>query len=91
MDIAHTRAIIRAALNGKLSGIGFSTDPIFGFEIPQSCVGVPVEVLSPRNTWHDKAAYDRAAWELAGRFNDNFKQFVESAPKSVYGAGPKRS
>jgi phosphoenolpyruvate carboxykinase (ATP) len=91
INIAHTRAMIHAALNGKLSGIGFSTDPIFGFQIPQSCVGFPAEVLSPRNTWHDKAAYDRAAWELAGRFNDNFKQFAESAAKGVQEAGPKRN
>jgi phosphoenolpyruvate carboxykinase (ATP) len=91
INIAHTRAMIHAALNGKLSGIGFSTDPIFGFQIPQSCVGFPAEVLSPRNTWHVKAAYDRAAWELAGRFNDNFKQFAESVAKGVQEAGPKRN
>lgn len=90
MNIAHTRAIIHAALNGKLSQAEFSPDPVFGFEVPRSCDGVPSEILWPRNTWTDKTGYDRTARDLAARFDDNFKQFTASATRAVREAGPRR-
>ena len=90
MNIAHTRAIIHAALNGKLSQAEFSPDPVFGFQVPRSCDGVPSEILWPRNTWSDKTGYDRTARDLAARFDDNFKQFTASATRAVREAGPRR-
>jgi phosphoenolpyruvate carboxykinase (ATP) len=90
MNIGHTRAMIHAALNGKLAEVPFSPDPIFGFRIPQYCEGIPPEILQTRNTWKDKEAYDWAAKDLAGRFEDNFRQFAASTSKAVQEAGPRR-
>jgi phosphoenolpyruvate carboxykinase (ATP) len=88
MKIAYTRAMIAAALNGSLAGIRTERDPIFGLHIPESCPGVPAEVLNPRNTWKDKGAYDAKAKELAEKFKKNFEQFAPMADAAVRNAGP---
>ena len=64
------------------------TDSTFGFQVPRSCPGVPAEVLDPRRTWPDGAAYDAAAARLAGRFIANFAQYADQAPPEVAAAGP---
>jgi phosphoenolpyruvate carboxykinase (ATP) len=89
MKIAHTRAMIHAALNGHLTKVPMEADSIFGFHVPVSCPDVPTEVLNPRNTWGDKAAYDAKAGELAEKFKKNFVQFAGSASREVGNAGPK--
>src|SRR5256714_104086 len=89
MKIAHTRAMIRAILNGSLAQIGTRPDPFFGVGVPLACPGVPAEVLQPRNTWKDKDAYDRKARDLARRFNDNFKKYEAGGSDSVRAAAPK--
>jgi len=88
MSIKHTRALLNAALDGELKNVKFTKDPVFGFEIPAECPGVPAGVLNPRDTWADKAAYDAKLRELAGLFAANFKKFgVTSA--AINGAGPR--
>ncbi|PKM97747.1 MAG: phosphoenolpyruvate carboxykinase (ATP) [Elusimicrobia bacterium HGW-Elusimicrobia-3] len=88
MSIKHTRALLNSALDGALAKVKFSKDPVFGFEIPAECPGVPAEVLNPRETWADKALYDAKCKELAGLFAENFKKFnVTSA--AINGAAPK--
>jgi phosphoenolpyruvate carboxykinase (ATP) len=89
MRIQHTRAMIRAALSGALDGVGFERDPVFNLEVPKSCAGVPDEVLSPRNTWADKAGYDAQARKLAAMFAENFKRFEAGVSPEVRAAGPK--
>jgi phosphoenolpyruvate carboxykinase (ATP) len=76
MKIAYTRAMVHAALSGDLDEVPTELDPIFGLPIPVACPGVPGEVLNPRNTWADQAAYDRKAHELAALFVKNFEQFL---------------
>lgn len=88
MSIKHTRALLNAALNSKLNKANYSTDPIFGLHIPDSCEGVPEEVLTPRNTWADKNAYDEKAKELAYRFRENFKEYQSYVSDEVQKAGP---
>ncbi len=83
MSIAHTRAIITAALDGSLAGVATRTDPVFGFEVPVRCPGVPTEVLDPRNTWADKAAYDTTARNLVERFRTNFAKFADEVTPEV--------
>ncbi|HBZ70164.1 MAG TPA: phosphoenolpyruvate carboxykinase (ATP) [Deltaproteobacteria bacterium] len=90
LAIAHSRAVVRAALSGALSGASFETDPVFGFGVPRSCPGVPAAILSPRGTWSDTAAYDRQARALAERFSENFAQFADRASPEVRAAGPAR-
>ena len=86
MSLKHTRALVNASLDGLLDNVEFVTEPAFGLHIPLSCPGVPMEILSPRNVWADKAAYDRQAADLASRFEANFHQF--DAPEAVRAAGP---
>jgi phosphoenolpyruvate carboxykinase (ATP) len=89
MKIAHTRAMVTAALDGNLAHIPTEPDPIFGVHVPTHCPGVPDDVLKPRNTWEDKDAYDAKARELAKKFVDNFKQFAEQTGPEVANAGPR--
>jgi len=88
MKIAYTRAMVNAALDGDLNNVEYETDPIFGLEIPQSCSNVPDEVLNPKNTWTDKAAYDVQAKKLAGMFVENFKQFEDQVSDEIKSAAP---
>jgi phosphoenolpyruvate carboxykinase (ATP) len=89
MKIAYTRAMVHAALNGDLDNVPTELDPIFGLPIPVACPAVPVEVLNPRNTWPDKAAYDVKARELAALFVKNFNKYKDQAAPEVIAAGPK--
>ncbi|MBI3913852.1 MAG: phosphoenolpyruvate carboxykinase [Chloroflexi bacterium] len=88
MKLQYTRALLRAALTGALDNVPATTDPTFGFQVPTQCPEVPPEVLIPRNTWADKAAYDAQAKKLAGEFVKNFEQFAGDVPASVVKAGP---
>ncbi len=88
MPLPYTRAMVNAALSGQLNNVPYETDPIFGLRVPQSCPGVPSEVLNPRDTWNDKDAYDRKARELAERFHENFEKFADDVPDEVLQAGP---
>ena len=83
MSIKHTRAMLRAALNGSLNGVEFVKDAFFNLDIPASCPDVPDEVLNPRNTWADKDAYDAQAKHLVGLFEENFKQFADGVDANV--------
>ncbi|MGB8507627.1 MAG: phosphoenolpyruvate carboxykinase [Pyrinomonadaceae bacterium] len=89
MSIKHTRAMIRAILNGSLATVETQPDPIFGVGVPVSCPDVPAEVLTPRNTWADKDAYDTKAKDLARRFNDNFKKYEAGVSEQVRAVAPK--
>jgi phosphoenolpyruvate carboxykinase (ATP) len=88
MKIAHTRAMITAALRGQLATVGYERHPMFNLEMPTSCPGVPASVLNPRNTWPDPARYDEQAQKLARMFIENFKKFEGDVPGSVKQAGP---
>jgi phosphoenolpyruvate carboxykinase (ATP) len=88
MKIAYTRAMIRAVLNGKLASIPTEPDANFRIHVPTVCPDVPKEVLKPRNTWKDGAAYDQKARDLAERFKKNFKDFESQVTREVREAGP---
>ncbi len=89
VKIAHTRAMVHAALGGALDGVAMTPHPIFGVAVPASCPDVPAGILEPRGTWADKAAYDAQARKLAGMFADNFTAFASSVPEDVRAAGPR--
>ena len=89
MAIAHTRALVHAVLDGSLSKVPMITESLFGLAVPSQCPGVPAEVLIPRNTWSDKAAYDVQARKLAGMFAENFKTFADQVSSEVRQAGPQ--
>lgn len=89
MKLSYTRAMITAALEGKLDDIETVSDPIFGVAIPVRVPGVPDHLLKPRNTWLDKTAYDEKAKFLAGLFVENFKKYADGVPDEVLAAAPK--
>jgi phosphoenolpyruvate carboxykinase (ATP) len=89
ISIRYTRALLNAALNGKLDKVKYAKDPIFGFEVPTQCPDVPDEVLSPASSWHDRKEYDRRYKDLAMRFKQNFAKFEVGTPREVVEAGPK--
>ncbi|MFD1706771.1 phosphoenolpyruvate carboxykinase (ATP) [Siminovitchia sediminis] len=75
MNLAYTRAMVQAALNGELDNAETVKDEVFGLSIPLHVPGVPDEVLQPIKTWDNKEAYKEKANELAEKFKDNFKKF----------------
>jgi len=87
MEIAYTRAMVQAALDGSLGKTQMQLDPQFGISVPTCCANVPSEVLNPRNTWTDKTAYDEQAKKLAGMFIENFKIFEKEVSKNVSESG----
>ncbi|MFL5772388.1 MAG: phosphoenolpyruvate carboxykinase (ATP), partial [Flavisolibacter sp.] len=89
MKLAYTRAMITAALEGKLNHVETTTDPVFGVAIPNEVPGVPSEILIPRNTWTDKEAYDVKAKYLASLFINNFEKYKSGASQETQSAAPK--
>jgi len=89
INIAYTRAMVRAVLSGALDSVPAEPDPAFGMLVPQSCPGVPPEVLHPRGTWRDSGAYDLQARRLQSMFQDNFRQFAGQVSIEVREAGPR--
>jgi len=90
ISIAHTRALLNAALDGDLDDVKYRTDKLFGFEAPLSCPGVPDDILDPESTWADRDEYWRAYDKLAESFVENFKKFESGCDPKVMAAGPKR-
>ena len=89
MKLKYTRAIIDAIHDGSLANAPTETDPVFGLEVPTLCKGVPSEILIPRNTWSDKAAYDRQANKVGALFRKNFEKYADKASAEVLAAAPK--
>ena len=91
IKLKYTRAIIDAIQHGSFDKVDFVTDPEFGFQIPASCPNVPSEILLPKNTWEDKAGYDRTKAKLIDLFRNNFTQFEENVNQEIIQAGPRTS
>ncbi len=88
MKLKFTRAMITAALEGKLDTVAFEADPVFGMAVPLECPNVPADVLNPRNTWDDKSEYDAKAKYLASLFIKNFDKFKDGATAEVLAGAP---
>lgn len=89
ISIKHTRNLLNAVLNGALDNVEYYTDPVFGFEVPQTCPEVPEDVMYPSRSWQKEADYWKKYKQLASRFIDNMKKFEADTPKEVVEAGPK--
>ena len=89
MKLAYTRSIIDAIHDGTLAQAPTIVDTRFGFEVPQSCAGVPDEMMNPKSTWTDGEAYDAYADKLVNLFNDNFKKFEEGCSEEILSVRPK--
>ena len=89
MDLKYTRAMVTAALNGKLDNVPYKHDKRFNVDVPQSCPGVPNQILNPRDTWANKKSYDIMANKVAAMFYDNFQEKYPDIPHEIIDAGPK--
>jgi len=89
ISIQYTRAMLSAALRGDLDAVDYYRDPVFGFEVPEQCPGVPDSVLHPAQSWPGEEAYMKKYRQLAARFIDNFEQFADEAPQNLRDAGPQ--
>jgi phosphoenolpyruvate carboxykinase (ATP) len=89
MNIDHTRSMVRAALNGQLDDVAYREDPVFRFQVPETCPGVPAECLRPRDTWPDPEAYDAQARQLAAMFAESFASYADGVEPAVREAGPR--
>ena len=87
--VPTTFTIVSAALSGALDKVADEKDQVFNLDVPTSCPGVPADVLNPRSTWADPAAYDAQAAKLARMFADNFKRFEDDVTGAVKAAGPR--
>ncbi len=86
--IQYSRAMVTAALTGKLDAVGYRHDNLFNLEVPTSCPDVPPEILDPRQTWADPDSYDELARKLARMFAENFEKF-KNVPPEIQSAGPR--
>ena len=89
MKLSNTRAMITAALEGRLDNVNFESHTIFGMLMPLSCPEVPSEILNPRNTWANKTAYDKKSRELATEFIQNFEKYADGVTEEILKAGPE--
>ena len=88
ISIHHTRAILSAILGGKLDQVSYQKDTWFGFDIPQTCYGIPDQILNPADAWTDKSAYQNTILGLIDQFKHNMKKYEKSTPHDVLHAGP---
>ncbi len=89
ISLKYTRAIIDAIHNGSLNDVEYVTDPRFGLAVPTSCPNAPDNILTPKNTWTDTAAYDAQADKLATLFISNFAEYEAGSSQKIIDAGPK--
>ena len=88
MPIRVTRRLLSAALDGSLAQTEFRRDPYFGFSVPVEVPGVETQVLSPVETWTNKAAFAETATRLVTMFRENFKRFESHVDADVRAAEP---
>ena len=91
MSLKHTRALLTAALEGKLAEIPTQHLPEFGLHVPANCPDVPSEILNPKSMWKDGKKYQEKVRDLAGRFRLNFAQYEERVTADVKAAAPQAS
>ena len=89
INLSYTRAMVKAVELDKFKNIEFYEDPIFKVLIPSDCPDVAKEILNPRNAWVNKEAYDKKAYELAEKFENNFSRFKD-IPRNIIKAGPHK-
>ncbi|MAW93717.1 MULTISPECIES: phosphoenolpyruvate carboxykinase (ATP) [unclassified Leeuwenhoekiella] len=94
IKLKYTRAMINAILDGSIDPEykyeNYHIHSVFGVAQPRTCPGVPDEVLSPRKTWDDDAAYYKAAFKLSNAFRKNFEKFESYANEDIRRGGPQR-
>ena len=89
ISIRYTRDLLNSVLNAELDGAEYYIDPVFGFQVPKHCSGIPDNVLYPATSWPSEESYMKKYQSLATRFIDNFRKFADNCPPEVINSGPK--
>jgi phosphoenolpyruvate carboxykinase (ATP) len=89
IKLGYTRAMIKAALDGKLSDSNMKKELVFGFSIPLECEGVPKNILEPQKAWRNEKAFDEKRTFLAQLFIKNFERYSAEVSQEIRDAGPK--
>ena len=89
ISLKYTRAIINAIHSGELDDVETFESPIFNFQIPTHCTGVPDKVLDPAKAWQGSDDFERTLENLGQRFISNFKTFEDQATPDILAAGPQ--
>ena len=90
INIKYTRAMVEAALSGKLDDVEYHIDPVFGLHVPLAVPGVPADVLDPRSTWSEGSGYDEQALKLARLFHENFQKYADGTSETIRQRRPQR-
>jgi phosphoenolpyruvate carboxykinase (ATP) len=90
VPLRFTRAMLDAIYSGALASVKTETEPFFGLSVVTECPGVPSQILMPKSTWKDKAAYEATAAKLAKLFQDNFEAYADGVSSEVLAAGPAK-
>ncbi|MQA90365.1 MAG: phosphoenolpyruvate carboxykinase (ATP) [Gemmatimonas sp.] len=77
IDLEHTRAMIHAALEGRLDPAAMEKESAFGLLIPTAVPGVPSQLLRPREAWSNPSDYDAQAAKLGDMFVENFSEYED--------------
>ena len=85
-SIPTTRAIVHAAISGKLKNLPQTILPGFNIAIPTEAPDVDAQLLDPRKSWKNPADYEKFAAKLIVQFQENFKKF--DVAKDIVEAGP---
>ena len=88
IKLSYTRAILDAIHAGQLDNAPATIDPLFGIAAITQCPGVPDHLMTPKDSWSDRAAYDQTARKLAGLFQKNFAAYADGVSDAVRAAGP---
>ncbi len=91
IGIEQSRSMINAALTGALDSVSYRVDPVFGFEVPEQCEGLPNEIMRPEKTWQSQEAYNATRSQLANLFVDNFKKYRDRCPQEIAVGDPDLS
>ncbi len=83
IPISVSRAVVRAAVSGALDGVETELDPLFQYEIPKTCPGVPEGILNPRTAAGDEGEYDVRSNRLAREFIKDFEKYEREMPESM--------
>jgi len=89
IPLSHTRAIVSAILEGRLGNCNWNVHPVFRFAMPETCPGVPPQLLNPEFNWKDPLEYQLQAKELASRFIENFKKYKDQVPEEILRGAPE--
>jgi phosphoenolpyruvate carboxykinase (ATP) len=89
IKFAYIRAMITAALDGKLDQVNYLKRNVFGAQMPTACPGVPSSLLNPKKTWNNPHKFDETAKKLTAQFNENFKIYESFANDEIRSGAPK--